>query len=592
VARFAQPQPGPVGSSARPSHGGIPRSALPPPLPGASSSAPRGALGQGRWSPPQEFWCPPWRRGLGLLAGLISLQLLAGCGPAPVQRSGAEEPLPPLPEGIELAFNHRGAGQYRSPISGQWRQGDDLEALILSSIDQAQQEILVAVQELSLPRVAAALVRRHQQGLRVRVVLENTYSQPWSEQHLHDLNPHQRQRLLLLRRLNQGDAVALLRRGGVPLLDDTADGSAGSGLMHHKFVVVDRRLVVTGSANFSPSCIHGDADAPQTRGNVNHLLRLRSPALAALFAREFETLWGDGPGGRPDSRFGLGKASGPAQRVLVGATPVEVLFAPHRRLDPNHGLLWLERQLASVRRRLDMGLFVFSAQNLADALAVLRQRGVAIRLLADPGFAHRSFSEVLDLMGVAIPDRFCALEADNQRWQQPLQGVGIPRLARGDKLHHKFAVLDSRSVLTGSFNWSPSAAHQNDELLLRIDSPALARHFEAELDRLWRGAELGPSERLRRRQLRHWRRCGSGRQRPASLNRDSLHTIQTSPVTPDSWAPLQRNRLTRSPLQHTQLQQPQQRPSRLRQRPQRQRRQVLTRLRHIGSKAPAWTPSS
>ena len=121
---------------------------------------------------------------------------------------------------------------------------------------------------------------------------------------------------------------------------------------------------------------------------------------------------------------------------------------------------------------------------------------------------------------------FCAIEADNQRWQRPLEGVGIPLLAAGDKLHHKFAVLDRARVISGSFNWSPSAAHQNDELLLRIDSPALARHFEAEMDRLWRGAELGPSERLRRRQLRQWRRCGSGRQRPPTQRVVRLHTLQ------------------------------------------------------------------
>jgi hypothetical protein len=28
--------------------------------------------------------------------------------------------------------------------------------------------------------------------------------------------------------------VLILKQGGVPMLDDTADGSAGSGLMHHK----------------------------------------------------------------------------------------------------------------------------------------------------------------------------------------------------------------------------------------------------------------------------------------------------------------------------------------------------------------------
>jgi phosphatidylserine/phosphatidylglycerophosphate/cardiolipin synthase-like enzyme len=35
--------------------------------------------------------------------------------------------------------------------------------------------------------------------------------------------------------------------------------------------------------------------------------------------------------------------------------------------------------------------------------------------------------------------------------------VGTPQLAAGDKLHHKFAVLDGREVITGSFNWSPRA---------------------------------------------------------------------------------------------------------------------------------------
>jgi phosphatidylserine/phosphatidylglycerophosphate/cardiolipin synthase-like enzyme len=197
--------------------------------------------------------------------------------------------------------------------------------------------------------------------------------------------------------------------------------------------------------------------------------------------------------------------------VRVGDTSVQVLFAPHRRSDPDNGLQWLATQLRGVRSRLDMNLFVFSAQNLADELAQLHDRGVPIRLLADPGFANRPFSEVLDLMGIALPDRRCRLEAGNRIWSQPLQGVGTPKLARGDKLHHKFAVLDGEKVITGSFNWSPSAAHQNDETLLLIDSPLLARHFGAEMDRLWRGAELGETARLRRGRERARRSCGSGR---------------------------------------------------------------------------------
>jgi phosphatidylserine/phosphatidylglycerophosphate/cardiolipin synthase-like enzyme len=457
-----------------------------------------------------------WLQRSAALLTPLAFTLLASCGPAPAGLEAPPQRALPLPAGIRVAFNHRDSERYRSPVSGRQRQGDNMEALVLEAIGEARQEILVAVQELSLPAVAQALIARHQQGVAVKVVLEHTYSTPWSRQHPADLTPHQRQRQAQLRALGQPDAVALLAQAGVPMIDDRADGSAGSGLMHHKFLVVDRQVVVTGSANFSPSCVHGDPEDPRTRGNVNHLLRLESVPLAELFAEEFGRLWGDGPGGALDSRFGLAKDSGPAQRVQVGNTTVEVLFAPHRRQDPHQGLGWLAAQLATVERRLDLSLFVFSAQELADSLASLAGRGVAVRLLADPGFASRPFSEVLDVLGVSRPDGACLLEADNRVWRRPLEGVGTPRLVGGDKLHHKFAVLDGERVITGSFNWSPSAAHQNDETLLLIHSPQLAAHFTREMDRLWRGAELGVSARMERGLGRSRQRCGRGRQRPTS----------------------------------------------------------------------------
>ena len=90
---------------------------------------------------------------------------------------------------------------------------------------------------------------------------------------------------------------------------------------------------------------------------------------------------------------------------------------------------------------------------------------------------------------------------------------GTPCLARDDKLHHKFAVIDNKTVITGSFNWSPSAAHTNDETLMVIESPQLAAHFTREMDRMWRGAELGITARMRRKLKRQTRKCGSGTER-------------------------------------------------------------------------------
>ena len=64
-----------------------------------------------------------------------------------------------------------------------------MEAWLIEAIDGATEEVLVAVQELSLPKIAQALIAAQQRGIRVAVVLENNYSQAWSEQRPSWLNP-------------------------------------------------------------------------------------------------------------------------------------------------------------------------------------------------------------------------------------------------------------------------------------------------------------------------------------------------------------------------------------------------------------------
>ena len=458
---------------------------------------------------------------------LVGLVVVSGCSQRGELVGAALGAPTNSPAAIAVGFNHQHHNRYQSPITGDWRDGDDIEQMLVRAIEHGQSEILLAVQELSAPKIAKALIAAKRRGVTVKVILENTYSTPWSEQTPSQLKPHQRQRWHQLEQLADqngdgtttpeeaelGDAIGLLRHHRIPIVDDTDDGSRGSGLMHHKFVVIDRTVVLTGSANFTRSGMHGDANRPKTRGNVNHMLRFQSRGLAGLFRQEFETMWGDGPGGKLNSRFGLQKESTGVRTVMVGKTRVDVLFAPHRKRDSNHGLNWIEKQLSKAHKSIDMALFVFTAQQLADALEQRVNAGLQIRLIADPSFASRSFSEVLDLLGVALPDRNCKLESKNQPFKKGLKSVGTPRLARGDKLHHKFAVIDNKKVITGSFNWSPSAAHTNDETLLVIHSPQLAEHFTREMDRLWDTAELGITSHIQRKLNRQQIRCGEGVER-------------------------------------------------------------------------------
>ena len=291
---------------------------------------------------------------------------------------------------------------------------------------------------------------------------------------------------------SQRDALAIVAEAGIPQLDDRADGSRGSGLMHHKFVVIDGETVVTGSANFTISGIHGDLDNPASRGNANHLIALDSEELAESFRQEFELLWGDGPGGAADSLFGVNKGDRPPQTVLIDTAAITVHFSPAGQAiayaETSGGMV--QQLLSRAMEQVDLAHFVFTDVEIAAGLLDL-PASVAVRGVFERGFAARPFSQTLTLWGIESESN-CHLELGDRRRNT----IGIPELDRGDKLHHKFAVIDpfspTATVITGSHNWTHSANRTNDETLLVIQSPEVAAHFEREFEQLYGEAALGP----------------------------------------------------------------------------------------------------
>ena len=420
----------------------------------------------------------------------------------------SQTPLPQDPL-LQVYFNQSLTSSYTEPYRQQTRPGDDLEKLITEAVKSARSTVDIAVQEFRLPGIARELADRQRSGIKVRLIVEHMYNRPWgvfSAQELAKLPERERDRYsefvqladtnkdgkLNSEEIQKGDALLIVKNAGIPLIDDTADGSKGSNLMHHKFVVIDGKTVIVTSANFTTSDIHGDFKTAASRGNANNLLKIENARLAQLFTQEFNIMWGDGPGGKPDSKFGIKKPFREAQKVIVGNAPVAVQFSPTSQTLP-----WgksvnslINKTLGRAKKSVNLALFVFSAQRLANTLEIESRRGVTVRALIDSNFIYRSYSEGLDMMGATLSDN-CQLEADNRPWRQPISTVGVAPLPMGDRLHHKFGVVDRTTVITGSHNWTEAANHGNDETLLAIDSPVVAAHFEREFDRLYKGAILG-----------------------------------------------------------------------------------------------------
>ncbi|MEG5241977.1 DUF655 domain-containing protein [Microcoleus sp. A6-D4] len=451
-------------------------------------------------------------------AGLLAIALTA-CGQAKHDVQNLPPSPAPLPQDplLQVYFNQSLTSSYTEPYRAQTRPGDDLEKLVAEAVASAGSTVDVAVQEFRLPGIARQMADRARSGIKVRLIVEHLYNRPWSDytaQELVKLPDRERDRYseflqladtnkdgkLSPEEIKQNDAFVILKDAGIPVIDDTADGSKGSGLMHHKFVVIDGKIVIVTSANFTTSDIHGDFKTAASRGNANNLLQIASPKLAQIFTQEFNIMWGDGPGGKPDSKFGIKKPFRPVQKVIVGNATIAVQFSPTSATLPWEQSVnsLINKNLGSAKKSVNLALFVFSAQRLSNTLELESRRGVAVRALIDSNFIYRPYSEGLDMMGGTLMQD-CRLESDNRPWRKPIATVGVPLLPMGDRLHHKFGVIDGKTVLTGSHNWSEAANHGNDETLLAIDSPVIGAHFDREFDRLYKGAILGIPHRIKQR---------------------------------------------------------------------------------------------
>jgi phosphatidylserine/phosphatidylglycerophosphate/cardiolipin synthase-like enzyme len=189
------------------------------------------------------------------------------------------------------------------------------------------------------------------------------------------------------------------------------------------------------------------------------MLRFASPEIAADYANEFEQMFG--------GRFGTSKRSGtPYPQVQVGAAPVEVYFSPEDGV-AKHVL----QRLAAANSSIYFMTFSYTADAISDAMIAKVRAGLTVR-------------------GVFETQNAGGSGADFNRLQQG--GVDVLEDGNCYILHHKVIVIDERTVITGSYNFTSSAERDNDENLVIVDDPALARSYLSEFERVYAQAQSPP----------------------------------------------------------------------------------------------------
>ncbi len=98
--------------------------------------------------------------------------------------------------------------------------------------------------------------------------------------------------------------------------------------------------------------------------------------------------------------------------------------------------------LRSSRRSLDISIFSFSDDQIANIVEDAHNRGVAVRLMSDNKTVSDQGSDVARLAKIGIPVKVDTLEGH---------------------MHNKFVVIDGRVTMSGSFNWTTAATRDNFE---------------------------------------------------------------------------------------------------------------------------------
>ncbi|XP_053327384.1 mitochondrial cardiolipin hydrolase [Spea bombifrons] len=117
----------------------------------------------------------------------------------------------------------------------------------------AQRSLEVCVFTVSSQPLARAVLQLHHRGVRVRVISDSDYM------------------------ASHGSQIGVLRQEGVVVRHNQSEG-----YMHHKFAILDKSVVITGSLNWTVQAVHT---------NKENVLISDDQAYVQAYLEEFERLW-------------------------------------------------------------------------------------------------------------------------------------------------------------------------------------------------------------------------------------------------------------------------------------------------------------
>jgi phosphatidylserine/phosphatidylglycerophosphate/cardiolipin synthase-like enzyme len=126
----------------------------------------------------------------------------------------------------------------------------------------------------------------------------------------------------------------------------------------------------------------------------------------------------------------------------------------------------------TAQKTLDVVVYEFNWEPLAEAMIRAAERGVAVRLVTD--------TDTLN-------------DEEGQQIVAQLEEAGIPVVddQRSAIMHDKFVIVDGATVWTGSMNFTINDAYKNDNSFMEIRSTRLAENYAAKFEQMFTEQQFG-----------------------------------------------------------------------------------------------------
>ena len=292
-------------------------------------------------------------------------------------------------------------------------------------INNTNSTLDMAVYEWSrIPEIEKAIENAKKKGVQIRIVYEVKENQPPREEMNDFLNTIENKR---------SDEI-------------TENKKLTSMLMHNKFIISDKKRLMTGSMNFSRTGFSGF--------NANNIVIIDSPALSEYYTKEFDQMY--------SGKFHTLKTPLDGENTfIVGTTKISAYFSPQDKTVEKALVPLIE----NAQSYIYLPVFVITHKKLTQALIDAKNRGVDVKI-------------ILDATSVR----------SNHTTHEILREAGIPLKTENyaGKIHNKSMIIDDKYVITGSMNFSNSGENRNDENCLVIENSDLAKFYKGWFEFIWK----------------------------------------------------------------------------------------------------------